>query len=208
MRCYFGTKPGSNAYKYCFNLQQWHLLLQNILNKKWLQIFETIQFVKIQTCTMPHFKLLWIWYTRNWYVIYVTCHKISTVLQSAVTENPQKQYQASRFTWTTYAKSLGKICYIARIHNTGPVGQMWPARSLKMARMPFTECSQCFSSKTEALSAAIVNWQHDAVQKHVFIYKWNSDVVPGFEKYVELCEDLRENFKTLSRWPGDANEFV
>jgi len=48
---------------------------------------------------------------------------------------------------------------------------MWPATSFKIARKSFTECSQRFSTLTEALSAAIVNWQHDAVQKDDFIYK-------------------------------------
>ena len=71
----------------------------------------------------------------------------------------------------TYAKSLGKICYIAGVRNKRPTGQTWPATSLKTARKRFAECSQCFSRLYEALSAAIVNWQHDAVQKYVFIYK-------------------------------------
>jgi len=51
----------------------------------------------------------------------------------------------SRFTWTTYAKSLGKICHRAVVHKTGPAGQMCPARGLKMAHKRFTECSRCFS---------------------------------------------------------------
>ena len=34
----------------------------------------------------------------------------------------------------------------------------------------FTECSQCFSRWTEAPSAATVNWQHVAVQKHTQLW--------------------------------------
>jgi len=54
-------------------------------------------------------------------------------------------FPGSHGRWTTYAESLGKICYIAGVHNTASAGQMWPARSLKIARKRFAECSQCFS---------------------------------------------------------------
>ena len=63
----------------------------------------------------------------------------------------RKNTRLSRFTWTKYAKLLVKICYIVGVHNTGTVGQMWPARDLEKARNRFTECIRCFSWKTGTL---------------------------------------------------------
>jgi len=130
-------------------------------------------------------------------MLYMSHATKSTALQSAaVTETHSNNIRLSRFAWTTYAKSLGKICYIAGLHNTGPAGQMWPAISLKMARKRFTECSQCFQGKLKQLSTDNT-MQFKSMTS--FINKTRTDLVPDLEKYVKMCEDLRENFKTLSR---------
>ena len=81
------------------------------------------------------------------YVCYI-CHMTQN-LQYYKVQQSQRTHKNNirfcRFAWTTSAKSLSKICYIAGIHSTGHAGQMWPVRRLKMARKQFTECSQCFS---------------------------------------------------------------
>jgi len=47
--------------------------------------------MQVAKTNMHHATVLIIRYTSSWCVIYVTCHKISTVLHSAaVTQNPQK----------------------------------------------------------------------------------------------------------------------
>jgi len=146
MRCYFGTKPGSIACNYCLNLQcsaiysYRKFLIRNIY--KYLKQYRSC---KCKHALCHSFKCFESG-TQVIDMLYMSHATKPTVLQSAaVTGTQSNNIRLSRFAWTTYAKSLGKICYTAGVHNTGPAGQMWPAISSKMARKRFTECSQCFS---------------------------------------------------------------
>jgi len=86
------------------------------------------------TCHMPqNFK----------YLVLLNATKYLQYYKMEQSQRIHKQYQV-------FQVRMDDICQIARqniaeVHNTGPMGQMWPARRLKMARKRCAECSQCFS---------------------------------------------------------------
>ena len=111
------------------------------------------------------------WYTSNWCVLMSHATKYLQYYNVQSQRTHRNNTRLSRFTWITYAKSQGKTCYIAGVHNTGPTGQMWPSRGLKMARKRFTECSQCFKVNWSTFSrnCQLTTWCSSKGSLHLWI---------------------------------------
>jgi len=143
----------------------------------------------MQTCTMPQFNYLesGTQPIDMLYMSHVTKYQQYYKVQQS--QRTHRNYiRLSRFAWTTHAKSPGKICYIAGVHNTGPAGKCGLLEVWKWHAGDLLNAVNAFQGKLKHIQQQL-STDNMMMFKSMssFINKTQTDLVPDFEKYVKMC---------------------